>query len=74
MSFRIRPCVFLWIALTAAVVRAQTASTSKPDPAGMPQWEILRHIDDFGGLDAYAEANAALPAASANRLSSTLGS
>lgn len=34
----------------------------------MPQWEVLRSIKDFGGLSAYADANAALPAAPANRV------
>jgi lysophospholipase L1-like esterase len=34
----------------------------------MPQWEILHSIKDFGGLNAYAGDNAALPAAPANRV------
>jgi lysophospholipase L1-like esterase len=34
----------------------------------MPQWQILHSIKDFGGLNAYAGANAALPAAPANRV------
>jgi len=34
----------------------------------MPQWEILHSIKDFGGLNEYAVANAALPAAPANRV------
>jgi len=34
----------------------------------MPQWQVLRSIEDFGGLNAYAAENAALPAAPANRV------
>ena len=34
----------------------------------MPQWKVLRSIDDFGGLKAYAEENAALPPAPPNRV------
>lgn len=34
----------------------------------MPQWKILRSINDFGGLNRYAAENAALPAAPANRV------
>jgi len=34
----------------------------------MSQPEVLRRIEDFGGLRAYAAANAALPASSANRV------
>jgi lysophospholipase L1-like esterase len=34
----------------------------------MPQWEILRSIRDFGGLNTYAEENATLPAAPAKRV------
>ena len=68
MTFRIRRLVFLWIALFAVGARAQTGSTSNPATASTPQWEILRGIRDFGGLNVYAEENAALPAAPANRV------
>ena len=34
----------------------------------MPQWKVLRSIHDFGGLKTYAEENAALPAAPADRV------
>ena len=68
MTFRISQVLSLWIALIAVDARAQTGSTSNPAAASMPQWKILRSIKDFGGLDAYAEENAALPAAPANRV------
>jgi lysophospholipase L1-like esterase len=56
------------IALIAVGARAQTGSTANPPDASTPQWKILRSIQDFGGLNAYAEQNAALPAAPANRV------
>ncbi|HEX5041874.1 MAG TPA: GDSL-type esterase/lipase family protein [Candidatus Polarisedimenticolaceae bacterium] len=68
MTCRISRLLLVWIALGAVGARAQTGSTSNPGAASMPQWEILRRIDDFGGLHAYAEENAALPAAPANRV------
>lgn len=68
MTFRILQSWFFWIALIAVGARAQTGPTSNPAAASLPQWEILRGIQDFGGLDAYAEENAALPAAPANRV------
>jgi lysophospholipase L1-like esterase len=34
----------------------------------MPQWEVLRNIRDFGGLERYRAANAALPVAPSNRV------
>lgn len=60
--------LFFWIALIAVGARARTGSTSNPAAASMPQWKILRSINDFGGLNTYAEENAALPAAPANRV------
>jgi len=39
-----------------------------PAAGGMPQWQVLRSIEDFGGLRVYAAENAALPAAPANRV------
>jgi len=63
-----RPFLFLWIALIAVGARAQTGSSSNPAAARMPQWKVLRSINDFGGLNAYAGENAALPAAPANRV------
>jgi lysophospholipase L1-like esterase len=68
MTFRIRHFLFFWVALIAVGARAQTGSTSNPDAASMPQWKVLQSIKDFGGLNAYAEDNAALPAAPANRV------
>ena len=68
MTCRIRQCVVLSIALTAVGARAQTGSTSNPAAASMPQWEVLRSLRDFGGLNAYAKENAALPAAPAKRV------
>src|SRR5262245_30534355 len=59
---------FFWIAVIAVGARAQTGSTSNPADASMPQWKVLQSIKDFGGLNAYAEENAALPAAPANRV------
>ena len=68
MTFRISLFIFPWIALLAVGARAQNESASNSAAASMPQWEILRSIRDFGGLNAYAEENAALPAAPANRV------
>jgi len=68
VNVRIRQFLFLWIALVAVVAHAQTGSTSNRRAATTSQWEILRSIRDFGGLNAYAEENAALPAAPANRV------
>ena len=67
MPVRIRHVVFLWAALIAVSARAQTGPTPNPD-AEMPQWQVLRSIRDFGGLNAYAKENATLPAAPANRV------
>ena len=63
-----RHVAFFLIAAVSAGARAQTESTASPAAAPMPQWEVLRSIKDFGGLSAYADANAALPAAPANRV------
>jgi len=68
MTIRIRRFLFLWVALIAAGARAQGGSTANPAADKMPQWQILRSIEDFGGLNTYAAANAALPAAPANRV------
>ena len=68
MTFRIGKLWLVWMALIAVGARAQTGSTSNPAAASMPQWEVLRSIKDFGGLNAYAEQNAALPAAPPNRV------
>ena len=68
MTLRIRRFLVPWIALLAVGARAQTGSTSSSAAASMPQWEVLRSIRDFGGLNEYAEENAALPAAPANRV------
>jgi lysophospholipase L1-like esterase len=68
MTFRISRFLFFWIALIAVGARAQTGSTSNPADASIPQWKILQSIEDFGGLNAYAAENAALPAAPANRV------
>jgi len=68
MTLRIRHSLFFWVALIAVGARAQTGSTSNPAAASMPQWEVLHSIKDFGGLNAYAEENAVLPAAPANRV------
>lgn len=67
MTFRFRQFLYFWIALIAVGARAQTGSTANPT-VSMPQWQILRSIEDFGGLNAYAADNAALPAAPANRV------
>jgi lysophospholipase L1-like esterase len=68
MSCRVRNILFLWIALIAVSARAQTGTPPNPAAASKPQWEVLRSIEDFGGLNAYRAANAALPAAPANRV------
>ena len=68
MACRISRFLYFWIALIAVGARAQTGSSSSPAAAGMPQWQVLRNIEDFGGLGAYAAENAALPAAPANRV------
>ena len=68
MTIRFSRSVSFWIALFAAGAGAQTGSTSDPAAGGMPQWQVLRNIEDFGGLNTYAAANAALPAAPANRV------
>jgi lysophospholipase L1-like esterase len=68
MTFRISHLSLLWIALIAVGAHAQTGSTSGPAAAGMPQREVLRRIEDFGGLNRYAKENAALPAAPSNRV------
>ena len=68
MTLRISRYLFFWIALIAVGAHAQTGSSSKPADASMPQWQLLRNIGDFGGLNAYAADNAALPAAPANRV------
>jgi lysophospholipase L1-like esterase len=60
--------LFLGVAMIAVGAHAQTGSTSKPAAASLPQHEILRSIEDFGGLSTYAAENAALPAAPANRV------
>ncbi len=61
MSLRIRLCLFIGTLLGAVGARAQTAAPPE-------QWQILRSIKDFGGLNTYAAENAALPAAPANRV------
>jgi len=68
MTFRIRPFLFFWMTLLAVGAHAQTGSTPNPAEASIPQWKILRSIEDFGGLKTYAAENAALPAAPANRV------
>jgi lysophospholipase L1-like esterase len=68
MNFRISQFLFLWIALIPVGARAQSGTTANAAAASMPQWKVLRSIDDFGGLKAYARENAALPAAPANRV------
>jgi lysophospholipase L1-like esterase len=68
MTGRIGRSLFAWIALIAAGAGAQTGSSSSPGAAGMPQWQVLRGIEDFGGLKTYARQNAALPPAPANRV------
>jgi lysophospholipase L1-like esterase len=68
MTLRFNPLLFLWIALFADGARAQAESASSPAEASMPQWQVLRRLEDFGGLSAYAADNAALPTAPANRV------
>ena len=68
MACRISRFLYFWIALIAVGARAQTGSSSSPAAASTPQWQVLRSIEDFGGLSAYAAENAALPAAPANRV------
>jgi len=68
MTIRKRRLLCIWIALIAAGARGQTGATSAAAAAGMPQWQVLRSIEDFGGLRVYAAENAALPAAPANRV------
>ena len=68
MNFRNCRFLFIGIALIAVGARAQTGSTSNPAAASLSQRDVLRSIEDFGGLGAYAEENAALPAAPANRV------
>lgn len=68
MTLRISQFLFFWIALIPVGARAQTGSTSNRAAASMPQSKILQSIKNFGGLNAYAEENAALPAAPANRV------
>lgn len=68
MTVRIRPLLFFGIALISVEARAQAGPASSSAAAGMPQWKVLRSIRDFGGLHTYAAANAALPAAPANRV------
>lgn len=68
MTLRIDRLLFLGIALIAAGARAQAGSTPSPATADMPQWQVLRSLEDFGGLKAYAAENAALPPAPANRV------
>jgi lysophospholipase L1-like esterase len=68
MTSRISRFSFFWIALIAVDAHAQTGSASNPAAASMPQREVLRSIEDFGGLNTYAGENAALPAAPANRV------
>ena len=67
MTSLVRTFLFVWIALVTVGASAQTGSTANP-AEGTPQWEILRSIRDFGGLETYARQNAALPAAPANRV------
>lgn len=68
MTTRIRQFSFFWIALIAVGAHAQTGSTSNPADEGMSQSQLLHSLEDFGGLNAYAEENAALPAAPVNRV------
>lgn len=68
MNLASRRLLCLGLALIAAEARAQTGSTSDAAAASLPQWEILRRIQDFGGLHEYAQQNAALLAAPANRV------
>ncbi|MBX7186701.1 MAG: SGNH/GDSL hydrolase family protein [Vicinamibacteria bacterium] len=60
---------FLWLGLVAVgTAAAQTGSTSNRAVAGLSQRDILRRIEDFGGLKTYAKENAVLPVAPANRV------
>jgi len=68
MTFRHGRFLLFWIALIAVGARAQTGPTPNPAAASLPQWQILHSIKDFGGLEEYAAANAALPTAPANRV------
>lgn len=68
MNCRSSRVVVLGIALIAVGARAQTGSTSNPAAESLPQREVLRRIEDFGGLKTYAAENATLPAAPANRV------
>ena len=67
MTLRVSQLLVLGLTLVAVGAHAQGGATSDPT-AGIPQWQILRSIDDFGGLKVYARDNAALPAAPANRV------
>ena len=67
MASRVSHLLLVWMALIPVGARAQTGAPSNP-AVGMPQWQVLRGIKDFGGLGAYAEGNAKLPAAPANRV------
>jgi lysophospholipase L1-like esterase len=66
----LRPKHFLLasIILVAVGARAQTGEAQSAANEPMPQWQILRSIEDFGGLKVYAAENAKLPAAPANRV------
>ena len=68
MTLRFSPLPLLLIALVAGGARAQTGPAPGPAAASLPQPEVLRRLEDFGGLRTYAAANAALPASSANRV------
>lgn len=68
MTLRIGQSLLFSIALIAIGARAQTESTASSAAPSMPQWKVLRSIEDFAGLKVYAEENAALPAAPANRV------
>lgn len=68
MTCRIGRFLFFGFALIAMDARAQTESTGSPADAPIPQWKVLQSIRDFGGLNTYAEQNAALPAAPENRV------
>jgi lysophospholipase L1-like esterase len=56
------------LALLPAAARAQAGPTASAAEGAPPQWQVLRSIRDFGGLQEYAAANAKLPAAPANRV------
>ena len=68
VTFCSRQSWLFWMALIAVGAHAQTGSTASPAAASLSQWELLRGIRDFAGLAAYAEENATLPAAPANRV------